>query len=64
MKKVVILLLHMRHGGIEKQTINFANELCKDVIAPVTIWVANESTGFEITVPTPRATLQMGIRLK
>ncbi len=30
MKKVVILLLHMRHGGIEKQTINFANELCKD----------------------------------
>jgi len=30
MKKVAILLLHMRHGGIEKQTINFANELCKD----------------------------------
>lgn len=30
MKKVAILLLHMRHGGIEKQSINFANELCKD----------------------------------
>ncbi len=30
MKKVAILLLHMRHGGVEKQSINFANELCKD----------------------------------
>lgn len=29
MKKIAILLLHMQHGGIEKQTISFANELCK-----------------------------------
>lgn len=30
MKSVTILLLHMQHGGIEKQTITLANELCKD----------------------------------
>lgn len=29
MKKITILLLHMQHGGIEKQTISFANELSK-----------------------------------
>ena len=29
MKKITILLLHMQYGGIEKQTISFANELCK-----------------------------------
>ena len=29
MKLVTILLLHMQHGGIEKQTITFANELVK-----------------------------------
>ena len=29
MKKITILLLHMQHGGIEKQTISFANEICK-----------------------------------
>lgn len=30
MKKITILLLHMQHGGIEKQTIALANELaCK-----------------------------------
>lgn len=29
MKSVTILLLHMLHGGIEKQTITLANELCK-----------------------------------
>lgn len=29
MKSITILLLHMQHGGIEKQTITFANELCK-----------------------------------
>lgn len=29
MKKITILLLHMQHGGIEKQTITFANELIK-----------------------------------
>ena len=29
MKKVTILLLHMQHGGIEKQSITFANELVK-----------------------------------
>ena len=28
-KKVTILMLHMQHGGIEKQTITFANELSK-----------------------------------
>lgn len=27
MKKITILLLHMQYGGIEKQTITFANEL-------------------------------------
>ena len=26
-KKIVILMLHLRHGGIERQTILFANEL-------------------------------------
>lgn len=29
MKSVTILLLHMQYGGIEKQTISLANELCK-----------------------------------
>ena len=29
MKSVTILLLHMLHGGIEKQTVTLANELCK-----------------------------------
>jgi len=28
MKKISILMLHLRHGGIEKQTITMANELC------------------------------------
>lgn len=27
-KKIIILMLHMQHGGIERQTILFANELC------------------------------------
>lgn len=30
MKKITILMLHLQHGGIEKQTSNLANELCKD----------------------------------
>ncbi len=29
MKKITILMLHLQHGGIEKQTIALANELCK-----------------------------------
>lgn len=29
MKSITILLLHMQYGGIEKQTISLANELCK-----------------------------------
>lgn len=29
MKTVTILMLHLLHGGIEKQTITLANELCK-----------------------------------
>lgn len=29
MKSITILLLHMQHGGIEKQTITFANQLAK-----------------------------------
>lgn len=29
MKKITILMLHLLHGGIEKQTILFANQLCK-----------------------------------
>lgn len=28
-KKITILMLHLQHGGIERQTILFANELCK-----------------------------------
>ncbi len=28
MKKITILMLHLLHGGIEKQTITLANELC------------------------------------
>ena len=28
-KKITILMLHMQYGGIERQTILFANELCK-----------------------------------
>ena len=28
MKKITILLLHLQHGGIEKQTVNLANTLC------------------------------------
>lgn len=30
MKTVTILMLHLLHGGIEKQTITLANELCKN----------------------------------
>lgn len=30
MKKITILMLHLQHGGIEKQISNLANELCKD----------------------------------
>ena len=30
MKKVTILVLHLSHGGIEKQTVTLANELCKN----------------------------------
>jgi len=30
MKSVTILMLHLQHGGIEKQTITFANRLCED----------------------------------
>ncbi len=29
MKKITIMMLHLQHGGIEKQTITLANELCK-----------------------------------
>ncbi len=29
MKKISILMLHLQHGGIEKQTISLANQLCK-----------------------------------
>lgn len=29
MKKITILMLHLQHGGIEKQTVTLANELCK-----------------------------------
>lgn len=29
MKKITILMLHLQHGGIEKQTITLANELCR-----------------------------------
>ena len=29
MKKIILLLLHLQHGGIEKQSITFANELSK-----------------------------------
>ena len=29
MKKITILMLHLQHGGIEKQTITLANALCK-----------------------------------
>lgn len=29
MKKISILMLHLQHGGIEKQTISFANQLSK-----------------------------------
>lgn len=30
MKKITILMLHLQHGGIEKQIITLANELCKN----------------------------------
>lgn len=30
MKKITILMLHLQHGGIEKQTIALANELCNN----------------------------------
>ena len=29
MKKITILMLHLLHGGIEKQTISLANQLCQ-----------------------------------
>ena len=29
MKKITILMLHLQHGGIEKQTITLANQLCR-----------------------------------
>ncbi len=30
MKKITILMLHLQYGGVEKQTITLANELCKN----------------------------------
>lgn len=29
MKRITILMLHLQHGGIEKQTITLANQLCR-----------------------------------
>lgn len=49
MKKIVILMLHLRYGGIEKQTILFANELCKKYnVEIISVYSMNEKPAYEV----------------
>ncbi len=49
MKKIVILMLHLRYGGIEKQTILFANELCKKYkVEIISVYSMNEQPAYEV----------------
>lgn len=49
MRKITILLLHMQHGGIEKQTISFANELCKKYdVEIISTYTMKRNSAYEI----------------
>lgn len=49
MKEITILLLHMLHGGIEKQTITFANELVKKYkVNIISIYDMNSKPAYEV----------------
>jgi len=49
MKKITILLLHMQHGGIEKQSISFANELCKKYdVEIISTYTMKKNPAYEI----------------
>ena len=49
MKKITILLLHMQHGGIEKQTITFANELIKRYnVEIISVYSMKKNPAYEV----------------
>ena len=49
MKKITILMLHLQHGGIEKQTITFANELCKKYkVEIISVYSMKKEPAYEI----------------
>jgi len=49
MKKICILMLHLQHGGIEKQTISLANQLCKYYeIEIITFYSMNKSPAYSL----------------
>lgn len=49
MKKITILLLHMQHGGIEKQTIAFANELIKKYeVEIISVYSMNKEPAYSV----------------
>ena len=49
MKKITILMLHLQHGGIEKQTITFANLLCqKYKVEIISVYSMKKQPAYEI----------------
>lgn len=49
MKKITILMLHLRYGGIEKQTILFANQLCKKYnVEIISVYSMKEKPAYEL----------------
>ena len=49
MKKIKILLLHMQHGGIEKQSISFANQLVKKYdVEIISVYTMKKEPAYEV----------------
>ena len=49
MKKITILMLHLQHGGIEKQTTLFANELAKKYnVEIISVYSMNKDPAYEL----------------
>jgi len=56
MKKISILLLHLQHGGIEKQTVNLANTLCGHYsVELITVYSMGKKPAYPID---PRVTVR------
>lgn len=48
-KKIIILMLHLQYGGIEKQTTTFANELSKKYdVEIISVYSMNREPAYEI----------------